>query len=135
MGCAVFTDAEYRFLAARQQARMVSIGPGDAPQIHPVSYRVDAVGGWVEIGGPRLRDSQKYRNIRRDPRVTLIVDDQSASLHGADAPGARGIEIHGMADLSERPAAGVGTDIIRIRPVRIDSWNIERPGHGSRFVT
>src|ERR1700754_5187975 len=109
MGCAVFTDSEYRFLAARQQARMVSIGPGDAPQIHPVSYHVDAAGGWVEIGGPRLRDSQKYRNIRRDPRVTLIVDDQSVP----DAAGARAIEIHGMADLSERPAAGVGTDIIR----------------------
>jgi pyridoxamine 5'-phosphate oxidase family protein len=131
MGCAVFTDSEYRFLAARQQARMVSIGPGDAPQIHPVSYRVDTAGGWVEIGGPRLRDSQKYRNIRRDPRVTLIVDDQS----GADAAGARAIEIHGMADLSERPAAGVGTDIIRITPVRIESWNIERPGHDCRFVT
>jgi pyridoxamine 5'-phosphate oxidase family protein len=135
MGSAVFTDSEYRFLAARQQARMVSIGPGDAPQIHPVSYRVDTAGGWVEIGGPRLRDSQKYRNIRRDPRVTLIVDDQSAPLHGADVAGARTIEIHGMADLCERPAAGEGTDIIRIRPVRIESWNIERPGHDCRFVT
>jgi hypothetical protein len=29
----------------------------------------------------------------------------------------------------------MGTDIIRIRPVRIDSWNIQRPGHDSRFVT
>jgi pyridoxamine 5'-phosphate oxidase family protein len=135
MGCAVFTDAEYRYLAARQQARMVSIGPGDAPQIHPVSYRVDAVGGWLEIGGPRLRASQKYRNIRRDPRVTLIVDDQSASIHGSDARSPCGIEIHGMADLFERPAPGEGTDIIRIRPVRIDSWDIDRPGHDCRFVT
>ena len=131
----VFTDAEYRYLAARQQARMVSIGRGDAPQIHPVSYRVDAVGGWVEINGPRLRDSQKYRNIRRDPRVTLIVDDQSASLHGSEAPSQQVVEIHGVADLFERPAPGEGSDLIRIRPVRIESWNVERPGHDCRFVT
>ena len=130
----VFTDAEYRYLAARQQARMVSIGPGDAPQIHPVSYRIDAEGGWVEVAGPRLRDSQKYRNIRRDPRVTLVVDDQSSGVHSS-APSRVGIEIHGMADLFERPVPGEGTDIIRIRPVRIDSWNLERPGHECRFVT
>jgi len=89
MGCAVFTDAEYRYLAARQHARLVSIGPGDAPQIHPVSFSIDALRGWIDIGGPRLRDSQKYRNIRRDPRVTLFVDDESASLQGSGLPSAR----------------------------------------------
>ena len=133
----MFTADEYRYLAARRDGRLVTIGAGDAPQIHPVSFRIDADGGAIEIGGPRIRDSQKYRNIRRDPSVSLIVDDESASLHGADAAGARAIQIHGMADLSERPhqrLGGAPTSSV-IRPVRIESWNIERPGHYCRFVT
>ena len=136
-GDAVFTADEYRYLAARRDGRLVTIGAGDAPQIHPVSFRIDAEGGAIEIGGPRIRDSQKYRNIRRDPRVSLIVDDETAPLQGSDAAGARGVQIRGMAELSERPppAPGMGTDVILIRPVRIDAWNVAQPGHYSRFVT
>jgi pyridoxamine 5'-phosphate oxidase family protein len=132
-GCAVFTADEYRYLASRQDGRLISIGPGDAAHIHPVSFRLDAGGEWIEIGGPRLRDSQKYRNIRRDPRVSLIVGDEITSTHSS----ARGVRIRGIADLSERPppAAGLSTDIIRIRPVRIDAWNLAQPGQYSRFVT
>ena len=63
-GDAVFTADEYRYLAARRDGRLVTIGAGDAPQIHPVSFRIDADGGAIEIGGPRIRDTQKYRNIR-----------------------------------------------------------------------
>ena len=66
---------------------------------------------------------------------TLIVDDQSASLHGSEAPSQQVVEIHGVADLFERPAPGEGSDLIRIRPVRIESWNVERLGHDCRFVT
>jgi len=134
MSGGVFTTDEYRYLAARQDGRLVSIGPGDAPQIHPVTFRVAAGGEWIEIGGPRLRDSQKYRNIRRDPRVSLIIGDDVTSTHSS----ATGVQIRGIADLSERPppGPGLGTDIIRIRPVRIDAWNLAQPGHHySRFVT
>jgi pyridoxamine 5'-phosphate oxidase family protein len=136
-GDAVFTADEYRYLAARRDGRLVTIGAGDAPQIHPVSFRIDADGGAIEIGGPRIRDTQKYRNIRRDPRVSLIVDDETAPLQGSYAAGARGVQIRGTAELSERPppAPGMGTDIILIRPVRIDAWNLAQPGHYSRFVT
>jgi pyridoxamine 5'-phosphate oxidase family protein len=132
-GCAVFTADEYRYLASRQDGRLISVGPGEAAQIHPVSFRVDTSGEWIEIGGPRLRDSQKYRNIRRDPRVSLIVGDEMTSTDSA----ARGVRIRGIADLSERPppAPGLGTDIIRIWPVRIDAWNLAQPGQYSRFVT
>jgi pyridoxamine 5'-phosphate oxidase family protein len=92
--------------------------------------------GYVEIGGPRLRDTHKYRNIRRDPRVSLIVDDQAPEPLDADGTRSRGIEIRGTAELSERsPAtAGMDTDIIRIRPALIDSWNLDGSGHHRRFV-
>ena len=43
-GDAVFTADEYRYLAARRDGRLVTIGAGDAPQIHPVTFRIDADG-------------------------------------------------------------------------------------------
>lgn len=131
----VFTEAELGLLVASRHGRLVSLGADDTPQIHAVSFVVDAVSGCIDISGPRLRDSQKYRNIRHDPRVTLIVDDDSAEAHDLATAKGRKLEIRGIAELSERPAPGMSTDVIRIRPVRIDAWNLAGDGHDSRFVT
>jgi pyridoxamine 5'-phosphate oxidase family protein len=128
---AVFTDSELRFLVSLQQGRLVTIGPDDAPQIHPVTFVVDSDLGSVDISSTRLRDSQKYRNVRRDPRVSLVVDDPTLPLRGFDELSGRGLEIHGMAELAEKS----GADVIRIRPVRLDRWNLGDAGHHSRFVT
>jgi pyridoxamine 5'-phosphate oxidase family protein len=127
----VFTDTELRFLESRQQGRLATIGPDDAPQIHPVTFFVNSDLGSVDISSARLRDSQKYRNVRRDPRVSLVVDDPSLPLRGFDEPSGRGLEIHGIAELTEIS----GADAIRVRPVRLDSWNLEGSGCRSRFVT
>jgi pyridoxamine 5'-phosphate oxidase family protein len=127
----VFTDRELRFLESLQQGRLVTIGPDDAPQIHPVTFVVNSDLGSVDISSTRLRESQKYRNVRRDPRVSLIADDPSLPLQGFDEPTGRGVEIHGFAEL----AAISGADVIRVRPVRLDSWNLGGSGHQSRFVT
>jgi pyridoxamine 5'-phosphate oxidase family protein len=127
----VFTDTELRFLESLQQGRLVTIGPDGAPQIHPVAFVVDRGYGSVDISSVRLRESQKYRNVRRDPRVSLIVDDPSLPLRGFDELTGRGVEIHGFAEL----AAISGADVIRVRPVRLDSWNLGDAGHQSRFVT
>jgi pyridoxamine 5'-phosphate oxidase family protein len=133
----MFTDAEYEFLVSHGRGRLASIGPESAPQIHPAPFVVDVILGCVEIGGRNLRDSQKYRNVRRDPRVSLIIDDDASPLHGPDDTQGRGVEIRGLAEVSETPwpmSEGFGTDVIRIRPVRIDTWNIDGPGHRSRLV-
>ena len=127
----MFTDSELRFLESLRQGRLVTIGPDDAPQIHPVTFVVNSDLGSVDISSARLRDSQKYRNVRRDPRVSLVVDDPSLPLRGFDELSGRGLEIHGMAELAEKS----GADVIRIRPVRLDRWNLGDAGHHSRFVT
>ncbi len=134
----MFTEVEYRYLSSHTLGRLASIGPDGAPQIHPVVFRVDPVGDSIEIGGPLLHETRKFRNIKRDPRVSLVVDDQTPDPVGSSGQTARGLEIRGAAELSQpsQPlTSGFSTDIIRIRPALIVAWNLDRPGYHSRFVT
>ena len=131
----VFTEVEYRYHSSHSLGRLASIGPDGAPQIHPVVFRVDRVGNSIEIGGPLLRETQKFRNFK-PPRVAgrrRSGDRLESSAHTA-----RGLEIRGAAELSQPTpplTSGFGTDIIRIRPALIVAWNLDRPGYHSRFVT
>ena len=134
----MFTEVEYQYLNAHALGRLASIGPDGAPQIHPVVFRVDPVDGSIEISGPLLHETQKFRNIKRDPRVSLVVDDPAPDPVGPSGHAARGLEIRGAAELSQpsQPlTSGFSTDIIRIRPALIVAWNLDRPGYHSRFVT
>jgi pyridoxamine 5'-phosphate oxidase family protein len=132
----MFTETEYRYLSSHR-----TIGEHRprrrTPQIHPVAFAVDPVTGCIEIGGRRLHETQKVRNIRRDPRVSLVVDEPAPEPVGPGEQFARGIEIRGAAALSQRRqplAPGFGTDTIRITPARIVAWNLDRPGYNSCFV-
>ena len=125
----MFTEAEYRYLASHPLGRLASIGPDGAPQVHPVPFVVNVVSGYIEIESPRLHETQKMRNIRRDPRVSLVVDDQAPGTRRADDRRGRGIEIRGTAEL------GQSADVIRVRPARITVWNLDAAGCSSRFVS
>lgn len=59
------------FLDKKGFAHISSLGPGGEPQTHPVWY--DAAGGQVLVSTGT--DRQKYRNIRRDPRVSVTILD------------------------------------------------------------
>jgi pyridoxamine 5'-phosphate oxidase family protein len=133
----VFTEVEYQYLNAHALGRLASIGPDGAPQIHPVVFRVDPVDGSIEISGPLLQETQKFRNIKRDPRVSLVIDDPAPDPVRPSGHAARGLEIRGAAELSQpsQPlTSGFSTEIIRIRPALIVAWNLDRPGYHSRFV-
>ncbi|MDA2893291.1 pyridoxamine 5'-phosphate oxidase family protein [Mycolicibacterium sp. BiH015] len=94
----MFTDAKSRFLDENARGRLTSIGPDDRPQIHPVNLVIKAEAGAIDVVGAGLRDSQKYRNARRDPRVTLTVDDPALPLRGSgDRAVGRGMVVHGLA--------------------------------------
>ena len=72
--------------------------------------------------------SGRLVTLGRDGRLA----DPSLPLRGFDELTGRGVEIHGVATLAERS----GLDVICIRPVRVDRWNLEDAnGHQSRFVT
>jgi pyridoxamine 5'-phosphate oxidase family protein len=133
-----FTETELRYLGAQALGRLATIGPTGAPQNHPVALWVDEDAGTIDIGGPTLSDSQKYRNAQADPRVSLVVDDNAPHPVGPGGQRGRGVEIRGVVEFLrvERPLmAGFSNDVLRLHPRRIVAWNIDEPGSNRRNVT
>ncbi|WP_280264446.1 PPOX class F420-dependent oxidoreductase [Nocardia wallacei] len=54
-------------------AHVASLGPDGAPQSHPVWFDFDAARGQLLVSTGT--DRQKYRNIQRDPRVSVSILD------------------------------------------------------------
>lgn len=54
-------------------AHLASLGPGGEPQSHPVWFDLDADHGRLLVSTGT--DRQKYRNILRDPRVSVSILD------------------------------------------------------------
>lgn len=70
-------------LAKRAFAHVATIGPNGEPQSTPV---------WIDWDGRLLKFSQtttrqKYRNLRRDPRIALSVHDPDEPYHYLEVRG------------------------------------------------
>jgi PPOX class probable F420-dependent enzyme len=72
-------------------AKVATRGPGGQPHVMPVWFVLDG----EELVFTTWGDSVKGRNLRRDPRAAVIVDDE-------DAPYAF-VHIRGQVTLSEDP--------------------------------
>ncbi|XVQ11795.1 PPOX class F420-dependent oxidoreductase [Spirillospora sp. CA-255316] len=133
-----FTDGEITYIREHRLGRLATIGPDGAPQVRPVAFRFNT-DGTFDIGGPRLATSQKYHNLLADPRAAFVLDDVAPEGSGAPRPGyGRGIEIRGRAEAltvrepAERLAPHHGDELIRIRPVRVITWNLAGGQAGPR---
>ncbi|RKN40502.1 PPOX class F420-dependent oxidoreductase [Streptomyces hoynatensis] len=129
----VFTEKERAYLASQRLARLATTDREGRPQVRPVGFRLNE-DGTIDIGGPDMAKSQKYRNAVARPEVSVLVDDM-APADDPVAPGwGRGVEIRGRAEalvLEVPPVAPdvFSKDVIRVHPRRIVTWNLE-PGNG-----
>ncbi|MFJ4188773.1 PPOX class F420-dependent oxidoreductase [Kitasatospora sp. NPDC089509] len=132
----IFTEAEHAYLTGQLLARLATTGPDGAPQVRPVGFRLNE-DGTIDIGGPAMARSRKYRNAQARPEVSVLVDDM-APADDPVAPGwGRGVEIRGRAEVLavEVPPVAPGRfsqDIIRVHPRRIITWNLEALGSRAR---
>ncbi|UKY55254.1 PPOX class F420-dependent oxidoreductase [Streptomyces inhibens] len=123
------TPKERAYLAGRPLARLATTGPDGGPQVRPVGFVLND-DDTIDIGGPALSRSQKYRNAQARPEVSLLIDDM-APADDPIAPGwGRGVEIRGHAELLTLDAPPMApeffsNDVIRIHPRRIISWHLE----------
>jgi PPOX class probable F420-dependent enzyme len=78
------------YLAGQVRARMSTLNKDGSPHVVPMSYVL--VDGKVTFWADN--DSQKMKNLQRDARIAVIVDD------GMDFQELRGVQLAGTAELT-----------------------------------
>ena len=92
----VMTDAEIaEFVARSRTGTMATIGPDGQPHLVAMWYGVLDGEIWVETKAK----SQKAVNLRRDPRVSFLIED------GDTYDTLRGVSLEGRAELVDDPEA------------------------------
>jgi PPOX class probable F420-dependent enzyme len=95
------TDAEIRdFLRTQKTIILSSIGPDGVPHPMPMWFTADDD---LTISMATFRGTQKIVNLRRDPRVSLLVEA------GREYSELKGVVIYGSAELSEDTDAIIAT--------------------------
>jgi pyridoxamine 5'-phosphate oxidase family protein len=120
------TKSEIEYLAGQQLGRLATIQPDGSPQVKPVGFSYNPELGTIDITGFGMSGSQKFRNVSRDGRAALVVDD-IASVRPWRV---RFLEIRGSAEAVPSAEGGDGnpdTALIRIQPRRVLSFGVEEP--------
>jgi pyridoxamine 5'-phosphate oxidase family protein len=118
------TPAEIAYLESQQLGRLATIQPDGMPQVKPVGFRYNPQLGTVDVAGFSMSSSQKFRNVSRDGRAALVVDDIASTQPWR----VRFLEIRGRAE----GVPGDGDDaadnaVIRLYPGRVLSFWVEEP--------
>ena len=130
----MFTEKEKEYIKSQRLARIAtvfSVSPSDIasnqPDVVPVGFDFD--GEYFYVGGINILKSTKYKNILKNNKVALVIDD----LRTINPWDPRGIRIYGIADTVDRKEGYMSnTDhpqarYIRIKPTKKWSWGIDEP--------
>jgi pyridoxamine 5'-phosphate oxidase family protein len=118
------TAAERDYLQSQPLARLATVDATGAPQNSPVGAFLDEETGDIIIGGGAMGATRKFRNVRANGQVALVVDD----LVSRDPWTVRGLEIRGTAlalDDVEPPVPFMSREVIRITPSWVSSWGVD----------
>jgi Pyridoxamine 5'-phosphate oxidase len=93
------TDAQRDgFLRSQPACRVATVGPGGQPHVSALWFVWDGTALWLNS----LVRSQRWADLGRDPRLSVIVD-----AGGADFGQLRGVELRGRAEVvGEVPRQG-----------------------------
>jgi pyridoxamine 5'-phosphate oxidase family protein len=122
-----FTDNELEYLAGQKLGRIATVGADGQPHVVPTSFRHNAEADAIDVGGMRLTQTKKLRDVRRTGRASIVVDDVLPPWQP------RMIEVRGRAEVVETGGTALFGDnfddvVIRIHPSRINSFGIDGEG-------
>src|SRR5918998_2414350 len=131
----IFSETEIEYVKSQHLTRIatasVSSKEGEEgsiqPDVVPVGFDFD--GDYFYVSGMNLLKSTKYKNVQKNPRVALVVDD----LKSVNPWEPRGIRIYGIADIVTRQDGYMqqtdhpSATYIRIKPLKKWSWGIDAP--------
>src|ERR1700729_3702391 len=130
----VFTDSELEYIAGQRLGRIATVGLDGQPHVVPTSFRYNPEQDAIDVGGLRMSQTKKLRDVQRTGRASIVIDDVLPPWQP------RMIEIRGTAVVL--PEGGKALNerfedtIVRIQPTRIISFGID-PGDSAnaRSVT
>ncbi|MFC9996721.1 PPOX class F420-dependent oxidoreductase [Nocardia sp. NPDC127526] len=118
------TPAQIDYLESQLLGRLATVRPDGSPQNNPVGFRYNAPLGTIDIGGYRMGTTQKFRNLAKEERVSLVVDDVVSTSPWT----VRCLEIRGTAQALKDVdpyAEGMSRELIRLTPERVLAFGIE----------
>ena len=122
-----FTPPEIAYLTGQRMGRLATVGPDGQPHVVPVTFAYNADEDAIDVGGVSFGATKKWRDARRNPLVTLLVDDVLP-----DPRRARALEVRGRAEAHTSGGSRINPrfptfaeEFLRIRPTRIVSWGLE----------
>jgi pyridoxamine 5'-phosphate oxidase family protein len=119
----VFSDKELDYLAEQRLGRIATVGSQGQPHVVPTSFRYNAEHDAIDVGGLRMSQTKKLRDVQRTGRASIVVDDVLPPWQP------RMIEIRGTATVVAEGGKALNDrfedTIVRIHPARIISFGIE----------
>jgi pyridoxamine 5'-phosphate oxidase family protein len=124
-GMSAFSDKEIEYLAGQRLGRIATVGPDGQPHVVPTSFRYNAEHDAIDVGGLRMSQTKKLRDVRRTGRASIVIDDVLPPWQP------RMIEVRGSASVVPSGGKEFGEHfedtIVRIQPTRIIAFGID-PG-------
>jgi pyridoxamine 5'-phosphate oxidase family protein len=130
----MFSEKEVEYLKSQYLARISTVSPEDLqPDVSPVGFDFD--GEYFYVGGINLSKTRKYKNVLKNKKVALVIDD----LETVNPWAPRAIRIYGTADIvtrqggymdrahSSSSSSSSPPSYIRIRPLQKWSWGVDEP--------
>ena len=125
----VFTDKEIGYLAEQRLGRIATVGADGQPHVVPTSFRYNPDHDAIEVGGLRMSQTKKARDVRRTGRASIVVDDVLPPWRP------RMIEIRGTAEVISSGGKALSENfedtVVRITPFRVIAFGIDSEGHGT----
>ncbi|MFI5830838.1 PPOX class F420-dependent oxidoreductase [Streptomyces sp. NPDC051578] len=118
-----FSEAELAYLRSQRLGRLATVDRDGQPQANPVGF-FPQEDGTVLVGGSAMGKTKKWRNLKANPRLSLVVDDLVSTRPWR----VRGIEIRGHATLEVGTHAlgpHFSPEVIRIHPDRVLTWGLD----------
>ncbi len=118
----VFSDKELYYLADRRLGRLATVDPDGLPHVVPLGWSYNPALDTIDIGGRDFARTAKFRNVRANPRVALVIDDVLPPWRP------RCVMVRGEAEALDEAAGADGGrlgPIIRIHPSQVLSWGLD----------
>src|SRR5882672_7639215 len=119
----VFSDKELDYLAEQRLGRIATVGSQGQPHVVPTSFRYNAEHDAIDVGGLRMSQTKKLRDVQRTGRASIVVDDVLPPWQP------RMIEIRGTATVVAEGGKALNErfedTVVRIQPTRIISFGID----------